>query len=169
MRKLLTLVSLAIFTAVSPPIVQKADAETACHYFLRTCFKECANAKQSDYATLLACTESCRTSEDSCKQNGWSWFSIRSAASASAGEAGVKDPSAAGASKLKASALATRSGAATATTPGAGAVRSDVTNSGVIPASGSALTNGPVIVKRPAVATGGGLVAGPGTPKLKVP
>jgi hypothetical protein len=61
-------------------------------------------------------------------------------------------------------------GAATATMPGAGAVRSDVTNSGVIPASGSAVTNTGVTIKRRAVVTGGaaGPFSTPGTLKPKV-
>jgi hypothetical protein len=165
MRKVLTLDSLAIVTAVSPPIVQKADAETACHRLYRICLARC-----HDDATSYACADDCRAGKTLCNPVGWYWFKMRSAASPSAAEAGVKDPSAAGASKLKASALATRTGAATATMPGAGAVRSAVTNGGVISTNGSVVTNSPVIVKRPAVATGGGgLVAGPGTPKLKVP
>ena len=62
------------------------------------------------------------------------------------------------------------SGAATAMMLGAGAVRSDVTNSGVIPASGSAVTNTGVVVKRRAGVTGGaaGPISAPGTAKAKV-
>ncbi len=62
------------------------------------------------------------------------------------------------------------SGAATATMPGAGAVRSAVTNGGVISTNGSVVTNSPVIVKRRAVVTGGaaGPFSAPGTAKAKV-
>ena len=67
----------------------------------------------------------------------------RNAAVSTIGGNGIKDPSAAAAGKLKAGALGTQRGAATATMDGAlsrpkiGAV----TNSGVISASGSAVTN----------------------------
>lgn len=156
MRKVLLLVLVTAAVVLSPPMARDADAagrgsrsgasvsinqsHEKCLNFLANCWGQCVNIPPGDDYDI--CVNTCWQIKQVCNKIA-DWWSPedRNAAHGVVGQGGIKDPSAAG--KLKASALGTRTGTATARMPGAVSRANSIatTNSGVISTKGGAVTN----------------------------